>query len=744
MKELTVVGKPLQRMGDREKSAGAARYGADITLPGMLHAKVVRSSHPHAKLVSIDASKALALEGVVAVASAQDTPQKLYGFGLGDETVFAQGKVRYCGEPVAAVAATDPYVAEEAAGLVEVQYEPLPAVVDVEDAMEPDAPLVHEAPASYEEGLIPFPVEPNGNITTHTEIIEGDIEKGFAESDVILEERYVTAPIHQSYIEPHACLACWAPDGKLTVWTSAQGPFVVRGLLAKALDLPMSRVNVVPMEIGGGFGGKVASYVEPIAAVLAMKTGRPMQLVLSRQEELEDARPRCGTVTEVKTGVKKDGTLVARTLKFIVDNGAYTDFGPGTSGAAVEAGRGPYRIPNVHFDGYSVWTNKFNTGPFRAPGFPQITFALESHMDALAGKLGMCPVELRRKNALRKGDSTFAGTTLKKDIFVECLDQVVARIEEDPDKDAPNTGWGIGCGEWRTGGSPSGATLKINEDGTASLIIGAPDLTGSRTSIAQVAAEELGVRMDQLMATVGDTDEAPLAPVSAGSMATYNLTNVVRKTAAELRQKIAALAATALKASEEDIDIEEGVAFVRDDPEKRATFAELAAEQQVALTVTTDSLPATHAFAVHGVKVRVDPDTGQCTVLRAIGALDCGKAINPLSVAGQIGGGLVQCLGQALCEEIVLEDDGRVATRSLTDYKLPTAMDVPPVEPIIVEGDLSASDGHGCKGVGEPVHVPTAAAIANAIRKAVGARLYELPMTPEKIYWALQNKGDGA
>lgn len=743
MKGLTVVGKPLRRMGDREKSTGAARFGADITLPGMLHAKMVRSPHPHARIVSIDASKALALQGVVAVASAEDTPQKLYGFGLGDETVFAQGKVRYCGEPVAAVAATDPYIAAQAAGLVDVLYEPLPAVLDVEQAMAPQAPLVHEAPTSYEEGFIPFPVEPEGNITTHTEIIEGDVDQGFAESDVILEERYVTAPIHQSYIEAHACLASWDPDGKLTVWTSTQGHFVVRALLAKALGLPMSAVKAVPTEIGGGFGGKVASYVEPVAAALAMKTGRPVQLVLSRQEELEDARPRCGTVTEVKTGVKKDGTLVARTLTFIVDNGAYTDFGPGTSGAAVEAGRGPYRIPNVRFDAYSVWTNKFNTGPFRAPGYPQITFALESHMDAIAGKLGMCPIELRRKNALREGESTFAGTKLQKDIFLECLQKVVARMEEDPDRDAPNTGWGIGCGEWRTGGHPSGATLKINEDGTASLIIGAPDLTGSRTSIAQVAAEELGVRMDQLVAIVGDTDEAPLAPVSAGSMATYNLTNVVRKTAAELRQNIAALAAIALKASEQDIDIEEGVAFVRDAPEKRATFAELAAEQQVALTVTAEALPATHAFAVHGVKVHVDRDTGQCTVLRAIGALDCGTAINPLSVAGQIGGGLVQCLGQALCEEIVFDDDGRVATRSFTDYKLPTAMDVPPIEPIIVEGDLSASDGHGCKGVGEPVHVPTAAAIRNAIHKAVGARLYELPMTPEKIYWALQNNRDG-
>jgi len=742
MRELAFVGKSVRRFGDREKATGAARFGADIALPGMLHARVVRSPHAHAKIMSVDVSGARALEGVVAVVSAADTPQKLYGFGLGDETIFAQGKVRYCGEPVAAVAATDPYVAEEALELIDVQYEPLPAVLDAEEAMKPDAPLVHDDPASYEEGFIPFPVEAQGNIATHTEIVEGDVENGFAESDLIVEQRYSTVPIHQSYIEPHACLAQWDPDGKLTVWSCTQGHFVVRALLAKALDLPMSRINVVPVEIGGGFGGKIAAYVEPIAAVLAIKTGRPVQLVLSRQEELEDARPRCATVSEVKTGVKKDGTLLARTFKFIVDNGAYTDFGPGTAGAAAEAARGPYHIPNVHFDGYSVWTNKFNTGPMRGPGFPQMTFALESHMDVIAEKLGMDPVELRRKNALRTGESTFAGTTLQKDVFMECLEKVVARMEDDPDKNAPNTGWGIGCGEWRTGGHPSGATLKINEDGTASLIIGAPDLTGLRTSIAQVAADELGVHMDQLMATVGDTDEAPLAPVSAGSMATYNMTNVVRKTAGGLRERIVAAAAARLEASEEDIDVEEGVAFVRGDPGKRATFGELAAGQQIALTVTTDALPATHAFAVHGVKVHVDPDTGRATVLRAIGALDCGRAINPLSVAGQIGGGLVQCLGQALCEQIVFED-GAVANRSFTDYKLPTAMDVPPVEPIIVEGDLSTSDGHGCKGIGEPVHIPTAAAVANAIHNAVGVRLHELPMTPERVYWAIKDKGRG-
>ncbi len=741
MKELAFVGKPVSRLGDPEKATGAARFGADFTLPGMLYAKIVRSPHAHAKILSIDASKALALDGVVAVATPEDTPQKRYGFGLGDETILAQEKVRFCGEAVAAIAATDPYVAEEALGLIEVQYEPLPAVFDAEEAMKPDAPLVHDDPASYEEGFIPFPVEPKGNIATHTEISEGDVEKGFAESDLIVEERYSTVPIHQSYIEPHACLAQWDPDGKLTVWTCTQGHFVMRSLLAKALDLPMTSVKVVPMEIGGGFGGKIAAYVEPIAAVLAMKTGRPVQIVLTRQEELEDARPRCATVTEVKTGVKKDGTLVARTLKFIVDNGAYTDFGPGTAGASVEAGRGPYRIPNVHFDGYSVWTSKFNTGPMRAPGFPQITFALESHMDVIAEKLGMDPVELRRKNGLRTGETTFASTALQKDVLMECLDKVAARIAEDPKKDAPDTGWGIGCGEWRVGGHPSGATLKINEDGTASLIIGAPDLTGSRTSIAQVAAEELGVRMDQLFATVGDTDEAPLAPVSAGSMATYNLTNVVRRTARELCQKIVALAAERLEVPEEDIDIEEGVASVRGALDKRATFADLVEGQQMAITVTADALPPTHAFSVHGVKVHVDRETGNVTVLRAISALDCGKAINPLSVAGQIGGGLVQGLGQALCEQIVFED-GRAASRSFTDYKLLTAMDVPPVEPIIVEGDLSTSDGHGCKGIGEPVHVPTAGAVANAIYNAVGARLYELPMTPEKVHWALKQRSD--
>ncbi len=737
-----LVGKPVERIGAREKVTGKAVFTADLNPPGMLHAMVLRSPHARAKIKKIDTSKAEKLKGVHAVVTAEDLPDVLWGLLLNDEPLLARGEVRFVGDRVAIVAAETPEIARKALRLIQVDYKPLKAVIDMEKARLPDAPQVHDAYDRFSIGYFGVPLEiPDSNVTTTMVISDGDVEAGFAESEVIVEEEYRTMPQHQGHIETHIAMAQPEPGGRVTVFTSTQVPFIARHAVAGWLGIPMSKVRIVWMETGGGFGNKIPPFTEPMAAAMAMKTDRPVRLWYTRQEELVDSRPRAATITRLKTGAKRDGTLVARTLEFLVDNGAYCDCGPLTAGGTVEAGRGPYRIPHVHLEGHSIYTNKFNTGPFRAPGYPQITFAMESHMDSLAKKLGVDPVELRRKNALRTGDATFAGTTIQHDVFYRCLNAVAEKIDADPACDGE--GWGLAAGEWRTGGHPCGAVFKVNEDGTVAVTIGSSDLTGSKTSIAQVAAEELGLPLEQLSMTVGDTDTAPLAAPSGGSMVTFNMTNVVRKGAQKLAQTLKELASEELDQPADSLEVAYGRVFVRDDPDNAIGFAELGAAQPIGVTESSGAIPPTDAFCVNGVKARVDKTTGEVTVLRLVTAIDTGKAINPASVRGQASGGFVQALGLAFWEEIVQDPkDGHVVTQGFTDYRLPTAADVPSVETIIIEGDPSSSEGHGCKGIGEPVHVPGAAAAANAVAAATGHRLTTLPMTPERILQAIK-ESDG-
>jgi putative selenate reductase molybdopterin-binding subunit len=738
IKEAHLVGQPAERVEARAKTTGKALYGADPTMPGMAYGKILRSPHPHARILSIDTSKAEALPGVLAVASAADTPGTRFGMVIHDETVFALGKVRYRKQPVAAVAALDLDTAEQALSLIEVKYEPLPPVFDMEEALKPGAPLVHEDTSDYGAGPAGTECPGKGNMLFRRELTGGDVEKGFRESDLVLEERYVTAHMHQGYLEPHACLASFDSSGRLTVWTPTQGHFFVRSGLAALLDMPMSDVKVVPAEIGGAFGGKFAPFLEAIAAVLAKKSGRPVRMVLSRQEDLEDARPRSATVTEVKTGVKKDGTLLARQVRFIADSGAFADWTPGTASGACAAARGPYRIPNYHLEAYGVYTNKFITGPMRAPGYPQLTFALESHMDEIADRLGLDPFEFRMKNALAAGDLTFVGNRLKTPILLNMLAKLKEVIDSDPEKDVPDTGWGIGCGEWEIGGGQSGASLKLNEDGTISLIIGSTDLTGSRTSLAQVAADELSVGLENLSVTIGDTDTALLAPGSGGSMVTYNMSNAVRLAAEDLARQVSSRGAKALGVGEGEVELSEGKVILKGNPSQAVAFSDLAGPQ-IEAACACEPIPPAHTLAVQGVKVRVDPDTGQVHVLRAVGLQDCGTAINPQSVEAQVSGGMAQALGNALWEQIVFKE-GEVMNDGLTEYTMPTARDLPHFEAYLFEGEFGSGRGHGSKGIGEPVHIPTPAAVANAIRRAVGVRLREMPMTPERIWRAMREQ----
>ncbi|HQK95363.1 MAG TPA: xanthine dehydrogenase family protein molybdopterin-binding subunit, partial [Armatimonadota bacterium] len=703
--------------------------------PGMLHAAVVRSPHAHAEIESIRTEEALALNGVRAILTAADLPDVRFGLLAADEPILAVDRVRYVGDRVAVVAAVDAETALEAARRVKVRYRPLPAVLSVEEAARDGSPLVHPGVDGFPGGAFGMELVLDGNRCYEEETVDGDVDAAFEHADVVLDETYRTAPQHQASIEPHAAVAAPRGDGGVAIWTSTQAPFIVRQGVAAYLGLPMSQVRVVAMETGGAFGGKVSVFIEPMVAALALKTGQPVRMVYSRQEELEDARPRSATVIRVRTAAQADGTLLAREVDFLADSGAYADWTPAVVNSSLRACRGPYRVPNLRAKGAAVYTHKFNTGPFRAPGYPQLTFALESHMDELAAKLGMDPMELRRKNLLRNGEKTFSGTELKTDVLMRCFDTVTKAIADDP-ADEPHTAWGLACGEWEIGGFPASALLKVNEDGTVSLSVGSTDLTGSLTSIAQVVADELGIEMTELSASCIDTDTSPLAPLSGGSMVTYNMTHVAREGAKQLADELKKRAATALEAKPSQMEVSGLKVRLKKDPSKSVSFAGLVANEPAGITITTPALPATHSFAVHAVKVSVSPETGEVRVLRAISALDCGKAINPNMVKGQMCGGLVQGLGECLWEEIRFDGEGRVANIGFGDYRLPTAADVPEIECHIVEGETSTSRGHGCKGVGEPAHVPALAAAANAVCAAIGRRIYESPLSPERILGA--------
>jgi CO/xanthine dehydrogenase Mo-binding subunit/aerobic-type carbon monoxide dehydrogenase small subunit (CoxS/CutS family) len=733
-----LVGQPIPRIDAKAKVVGTAAFGADYTMPGMVWARILRSPHAHAKILSIDTSKAEKLPGVLSVATAKDTPGHRFGIILADETIFATGKVRYKNQPVAAVAAVDLATAEAALALIEVKYEPLPAVFDMEEALKPGAPLVHPESNEYTPGAIPVPVKPQGNMISCRAETTGDCDKAFQEADVVVEERYHTATSHQGYLEPHACVASFDATGKLTVWTTTQGHFYTRAGVSMLLGMPFNNVRVIAAEIGGGFGGKVAPFCETIAAVLARKAGRPVKIVLTRQEELEDTRNRSATVTYIKTGAKKDGTLVARQVKYICDAGAFCDWTPATALllSPTSPARGPYKIPNHKLEGIAVYTNKSITGAVRAPGFPQLTLALESNLDEVAKKLGMDPYELRMKNALGAGDTTFVGNKLKTAVFTDMLKKVKAVVDADPAKNEPNTAWGYGCGEWATGGAAAGATVKVNEDGSIGLVIGTVDQTGTRTALAQVVADVLAVGVEQVVVNVGDTDSALAGPLSAGSRITYNMAHTVRIAARQLATALLAQGAKLLNAKPEQCELQGGKIAVKGDASKSIPFGGLG-ETQLQGTAAVDAIPPAHSFAVQAVKVRVDPETGQVRVLRAVAAQDCGTAINPQCVEMQVAGAMAQGMGYALYEHIDHEQ-GAVVNQGFAQYTMPTASDIPPFEIHLFEGELGAGEGHGAKGMGEPPHVPTCAAVSNAIRNATGVRVRQMPMTPEVVWRALR------
>jgi len=755
--EFAYVGKRLPVADIREKVTGATLYAADVNLPGMLYAGILRSPHPHARMVRVDTSRAeKLLGGKKFVATAKDAPTTLVGGAVHDMPLFARDKVRYAGEPVAAVAAASPELAEEALESIGVEYEVLPPVLDAEEAMGPGFPLIHEKIEDYtgSGNTVKF-----GNVCSHTSVRRGDMEKGFREADHIFENVFHTQTIIQGQIEPHACVAKVDSTGKIEVWAHTTGAFQLRQQLSSIFRASLNSIEIHSMTIGGNFGAKNFVRVEPYCIVLARKTGRPVKIVCSRREEFTAFNPRHSTTIEIKTGVKKDGVITARKVKLVYDTGAYSDIGPMVAGEGAKQAVGPYRIPNVEVDSYCVYTNKMSAACCRAHGAPQPTFAFESQMDIIAKKLGMDPVELRLKNAVIEGYPGPAGDSY---LGVSVRDALLKASEEIDlkNKKGVNTGKGVSVGNWYSGVGASSATMKLNEDGTISLSIGAPDATGTDIMAMQVAAEELGLPIERIIMVPKDTDHSPFDIQSSGSRITHCIGQAVRNAAADLISKLMEAAAQMLDTYPGHLEMEGEIIRVKQTPEQQTNidriargshfrmhgpimgsgtyFGKLSTFDRSAIRGYFFDMGEDRTFVAQAAEVEVDTHTGKVNLLRLVSVNDVGFLINPPNAENQVLGGIHQGIGYALSEEIKTED-GRVLNPNFRDYGMLRTADMPAVECHFIE-NRNGPGPYGAKGLGEQPNVPTAAAIANAVHDAIGVPITSLPITPEKVLRALREK----
>ena len=745
-----VIGTRLDRYDATDKVTGRAQYGADIRLPNMLYGKVLRSPHAHAVIRSIDTSAAEKLPGVRAVITAADLPEvddRIVDAGEGgsanlryqSDNVLARDKVLYFGHAVAAVCATNAHIAEEALALIRVDYEVLPHVLNVRAAMESDAPILHEELRTDElgeKGSIPT------NIASHLQHLQGDVERGFREAAVVVEREVNTASVHQGYIEPQNATATYNPAGQLTIWCSTQGSFGVRSQVSDILNIPVSNVRVIPTEIGGGFGGKVSVYLEPLAALLSKKSGhRPVQLLMSRAEVLAATGPTSGSYIRLKLGADLQGHITTAEAYLAYEAGAYPGSFIGAGAAMLLA---PYKIENVRIDGYDVVLNKPRVQAYRAPGASNAIFAAEVLIDELAERCGIDPLEFRRLNAAQEGDRRPDGLLHPRIGLKETLEALKLHPHNLAPLEGVNRGRGIACGYWDNYGGQSSASASLNPDGTISLLIGSIDLSGERTATAMQLAEALGIDPGEIVPQVGDTNSVAETEGSYGSRTTFATgwaaIELSKKLIAELTERAALL----WDVSPHDIDYRDGEFCAGS---QRICFKEIA--KQVAdlggtMTVSATVRPAGlgPGVACHMVDVEVDPETGKVDILRYTAVQDAGKAIHPTFVEGQIQGGVVQGIGWALNESYQYGDDGRLLNATFLDYRLPTSLDVPMIDTVIVEVP-NAYHPYGVRGVGEVPIVPPPAAIANAIYNAIGVRMTVLPMSPAAVLEALWKQSEG-
>ena len=741
-----VVGTRPIRHDGTDKVVGAARYAADQNVPGMLYGKYLRSPHAHARILSIDTSKAEALPGVTAIVTSSDLAEAADKIQeMGEDAVnlrflsanmLAHDKVLYHGHAIAAVAANSVHVAEEAVGLIDVEYEVLKPVLDVREAMADDAPILHEELRTTALGEVG---DKATNVAQHFRHARGDLEAGYEAADAIVEREFTTAMVHQGYLEPQASTVQWRSDDQIHIWTSTQGPFQIRDSVSALLQVPVSQVKVTPAEIGGGFGGKFTPYTDLPAALLSRKSGnRPVKMALTRTEVLQATGPTSGSYIKVKMGASKDGRITAVEADLIYEAGAYP-------GSPVGAGAGvilsPYKLDNLRIDGYDVVVNRPQSGAYRAPGGTNAAFASETVIDELAEILEIDPLEFRHVNAAQAGDRRPDGPEYKRIGYKETVEAAIDHPHAAMPNEGTNRGRGVASGFWFNGAGPSSVTAVVNADGTVNLLEGSADIGGTRASAAMMLAETIGLAAEDINPQVVDTDSIGYTGGTGGSSVTHKIGVTTHQLGLELRRKMSEQLADFWEMDISDITWQNGQFSGNGHSLGFKDAAQELSSGYEALTasVTMNTEGAGPCFGTHIVDVEVDPETGKVEILRYTAVQDVGKAIHPSYVEGQIQGGVVQGIGWALNEEYIYDDEGHLLNASLLDYRMPTALDLPMIETVVVE---VANPDHpfGVRGVGEVPIVPPAGAIANAIYDAIGVRPTELPMSPARLLEAIWEK----
>lgn len=748
--------RTFNRQDGKDKVTGLGRYAADLQLPGLAHAKFRYADVAHGRIMRLDTTKAAALPGVLAVVTHEDVPDVLHGPYVQDRRLFARDVVRFEGDIIAAVAATTPEIAAQAAAAIEVDIEPLPVVHDLEEALGAEAPLVHPDWADYDadEALVR-----DRNDQSRSTLVFGDIEAALGEAATVVRERYVADMSHAAPIEPRAVVAEWHGD-QVTIWSSTQVPFNARSGVAHTLQMPENRVRIIVPHLGGGFGGKCEFHFEAHVAAVARKAKRPVKLVFSRREEfIAPDHRREGMVIDLETGVDGEGRILGRRARLVIDNGAYTADGGFFPQLAAMHAAGPYRIPNSDIEARLVYTNHQPSGSVRAPTAPQVAWAVEQHTDEIARTIGLDPVEFRRRNILQTGDATVAGQVLDPHALPECLEEAVRRSgygNDLPEDEAI----GVAIGWWPSFGSPSGAYVKLNGDGSATIVTGAMECgSGAVMALPRLAAEVLGMQPDDFSILYQDTEAGPWDMGASGSQTTVNNGRAVVAAAEEVREQLLTLAEDRLEAARGDLELADGAVRVKGSPDRSVTIADLAGE-----AIGTEQLLGRGAgtppqapeldgsacvgrlgmeswvaptFFCHAVHLKLDRATGVARVLGVTAVHDSGTILNPIGAEGQIEGGVVMGIGQALSEGSKISDDGRILNAGLLEYKLQTAADAPPIDVSFVGPPATDGGPNGIKGIAEPPCVPTPGAIGNALAMITAARVRSLPMTPDRVWSAL-------
>jgi CO/xanthine dehydrogenase Mo-binding subunit len=738
----SIIGAPVGRVEGAEKVSGAALYAADVTMPDALWGKILRSPYPHARILRVDVAKAWSIEGVKAIVTGKDEPNHYQGKSIRDIPVLCWDKVRFIGDRVAAVAAESRDAAEEALNLIEVEYEELPAVFDPLEAMKPGAPILHDDASSYDGAPQDIMVKDTPNVCNRLTWGKGDIEKGFRESDMVIEHTFRVPIHHQGYIEPQAYLVAIEADGKIIAWSSTKGPFGTRSQFAKAIGVPPSQIRINTVNVGGDFGGKSGAGELPIAYFLAQRAKRPVKIVMTHTEELTTANPDHYTVVNVRTGVKRDGRIVARYLQAIHGTGAYAGMKPGRASIGGAGTAGPYRIDNTYMEALQVYTNTIPCGFWRAPGAIQAVFASESHVDLIARELKMDPAKFRMMNLVGEGEQNALGKSWSGVKAKETLEAALDAAGWKTKKPGPNYGRGLAMYERGTGSGKVWVELTAETDGTFTVFTVAGDQgTGIRNVLCQTVAAEMQVPFDSVRCHIGDTSDVSYnVDVGFGGSRSTNINSTAAfQACAELRKKLSPLAAAMLDCPEDQLVYKDGKFSAKATKRKSITVSEVVktsgAPIKVSLETEVPRKGSSTSFIAQIAEVEVDPDTGRVKLHKFVTAHDVGTIINPLGHQGQIDGEAIMAIGASLMEELT-DDNGKITTTNLGEYKIPNIADIPRFKTVLVHSE-GGPGPYEAKGIGEHANVSPPAAIANAVHDACGVRVFDIPVTAEKIYNAL-------